>query len=78
METLLGFELSLVGYKEMKTKFEGIIDILHFRFGFLALIELSAFGTPNPLALFIWDATPKILVWILSNQKHHGDCALFL
>ena len=35
METLLGFELSLVGYKEVKTKFEGIIDILHFGFRIL-------------------------------------------
>ena len=78
METLLGFELSLVGYKEVKTKLEGIIDILHFRFGFWALIELLAFGTPNPLALPVWDVAPKIVVWILSNQKHHGDCALFL
>ena len=78
MGTLLGFELSLVGYKEVKTKFEGIIDILHFGFGFWALIELSAFGTPNPLALPIWDVAPKTVVWICCNQKHLGDCALFL
>ena len=78
METLLGFELSLVGYKEIKTKFKGIIDILHFGFGFWALIELSAFGMPNPLALPIWDVAPKTMVWILSSQKHLGDCALFL
>ena len=78
METLLGFELSLVGYKEVKTKFKGIIDILHFGFGFWALIELSTFGTPNPLALPVWDVAPKTVVWILSSQKHLGDCALFL
>ena len=78
METLLGFELSLVGYKEIKTKFEDIIDILHFGFGFWALIELSAFGTLKPLALPVWDVAPKTVVWILSSQKHLGDCALFL
>ena len=78
METLLGFELSLVGYKEIKTKFEGIIEISHFRFGFWTLIELSAFGTPNPLALPVCDVAPKTVVWILSSQKHLGDCALFL
>ena len=77
MEILLGFELSLVGYKEMKTKFEGIIDILHFGFRFWALIELSAFGTLDTLALPIWDVAPKTVVWILSSQKHLGDCALF-
>ena len=78
MGTLLGFKLILVGYKEVKTKFEGIIDILHFGFGFWALIELSAFGTPNPLAWLVWDVAPKTVVWILSSQKHLGDCALFL
>ena len=78
METLLGFELSLVGYKEVKTKFEGIINILHFGFGFWALIELSAFGMPNALTLPIWDVAPKTVVWILSSKKHLEDCALFL
>ena len=78
METLLGFELSLVGYKEVKTKLEVIIEILHFRSGFWALIELSTFGTPNPLALPVWDVAPKTVVWILSSQKHLRDCALFL
>ena len=61
MGTLLGFKLSLVG-KELKTKFEGIIDILHFGFGFWALIELLAFETPNPLALLVWDVAPKTVI----------------
>ena len=52
-----------MGYKEVKTKFEGMIDI----FMFWALIELSAFGTPNPLALLVWDVAPKTVVWIFSN-----------
>ena len=67
METLLRFELSLVSYKEVKTKFEGIIDILHLGFVFWVLIELLAFGTPNPLALPVWDVAPKTMVWILSS-----------
>ena len=69
MGTLLGFKLSLVDYKEVKTKLKGIIDILHFGFVFWALTELSAFGTPNPLALLVWDVAPKRMIWILAVKS---------
>ena len=51
--------------------------MLHLGFVIWALIELSALGTPTPLALPIWDVAPKTVVWIHCRQKHLGDCALF-
>lgn len=62
METLLGFELSLVGHKEIKTKLEGIIDILHFGFGFWALIELFN----------IWDAKPSCFACLGRSPQNSG------
>ena len=62
METLLGFELSLVGYKEVKTKFKGIIDILHFLIWVLG----------SDWAFSIWDAKPTCFACLEHSPQNSG------